>query len=168
MRLPPVRFLGLWAAAALAGCTIEAPDFSGKSCTSSDDCPSSYTCVAARPSGGRTCEVLHLPGTGAGPGGPVPTWCKDIQPVLAASCVAACHGAVTTGSGRADFRLDVYETVGGVSGAKDMAARVHDRAAVSRSMPPPGNPMPTEDELALITRWAQGGAPRCDPTDGGS
>ena len=40
--------LGLWAAAA-AGCTIEAPDFAGKSCDSAADCPATFSCVAARP-----------------------------------------------------------------------------------------------------------------------
>ena len=164
MRASSSSLLGLWAAAVI-GCSIEAPDFSGKSCASSDDCPSPYTCVAARPGGGRTCEVLRGPGTTPAPDGPVPTWCKDIQPVLTASCVAGCHGASTTGSGRTDFRLDRFDDVSGVSGAKTMAARIKDRA-VGRTMPPPGNPLPTDAEIALIERWASGGAPLCDGAGG--
>lgn len=157
--------LGLWAAA--VGCTIEAPDFAGKSCESAADCPSSFSCVAARPGAGRTCEVLAGPGVST-PTGPVPTWCKDIQPVLAASCVASCHGITTAGSGRTDFRLDLYDASGGVLGARQMAPNVRARA-VAHTMPPAGNPAPSEAEIALIDRWATGGAPLCgDAGDGGT
>ena len=157
-------------AAAAAGCTIEAPDFTGKSCDTAADCPEPYTCVAARPGAGRTCEVLNGPGVSNPSTGPVPTWCKDIQPILAASCVSSCHGSDTSLSGRTDFRLDLYEADGGVAGAKLMAPRIHARAVTFRTMPPPGNPEPTEAERALIDRWASGGAPFCEesaPVDGG-
>ncbi|WP_233262093.1 hypothetical protein [Vitiosangium sp. GDMCC 1.1324] len=162
-----LSLLGLCAAAA-AGCTIEAPDFSGKSCQSPADCPSAYTCVAARSGAGRTCEVLNGPGVTEPNDGPVPTWCSDIQPILAANCVSSCHGATTKDSGRADFRLDMYEADGGVAGAKLMAPRIHARAVTFRTMPPPGRglPEPTEDERSLINRWASGGAPFCG--DGGT
>ncbi|QRK05773.1 hypothetical protein JQX13_37365 [Archangium violaceum] len=162
-----LSLLGL-CAAAVAGCTIEAPDFSGKSCASIADCPKSYTCVAARPGAGRTCEVLNAPGVTDPNDGPVPTWCQDIQPILAANCVSSCHGADTSGSGRADFRLDMYEADGGVAGAKLMAPRIHARVVTYRDMPPPsrGLPEPTEDERSLIDRWASGGSPSCD--DGGT
>ncbi len=172
---PPMKpfslsILGL-CAAALAGCVLEAPDFTGKSCETADDCPEPYTCVAARPSAGRTCEVLNGPGTSGPNTGPVPTWCKDIQPILAANCVSACHGAAPNTSGRTDFRLDRYDMEGGVAGAKLMAPRIHARTVVFRTMPPPeqGLPEPTEAERALIDRWASGGAPLCDSPslDGG-
>lgn len=154
--------LGLCAVAA-AGCTIEAPDFTGKSCESAADCPQPYTCVAARPGAGRTCEVLNGPGVTDPNAGPVPTWCQDIQPILAANCVSSCHGATTTGSERPDFRLDMYEADGGIAGAKLMAPRIHARTVTFRTMPPPGRgyPEPTEAERALIDRWAAGGAPFC-------
>ena len=103
--------------------------------------------------------------------GPVPTWCKDIQPILAATCVSSCHGETTSGSNRPDFRLDTYERVGEVAGAKLMAPRIHARAVTFRTMPPPGHPAPTEAERALIDRWAAGGAPFCNgdlTPDGGS
>ncbi|WNG36289.1 hypothetical protein F0U61_23410 [Archangium violaceum] len=163
-----LSLLGL-CAAAVAGCTIEAPDFSGKSCESIADCPKSYTCVAARPGAGRTCEVLNTPGVSDPNDGRVPTWCQDIQPILAANCVSSCHGADTTGSnGRSDFRLDLYEADGGVAGAKLMAPRIHARVVTYRDMPPPGRglPEPTEEERLLIDRWAAGGAPLCN--DGGT
>jgi len=163
--------LGLCAALA-TGCSLEAPDFTGKSCEAATDCPSTHACVAARPGEGRTCELLQPPGVTPAAEGPVPTWCKDIQPVLAASCVASCHGAVTDGSGRKDFRLDRYETVGGVLGAKDKAERIQDRTYAQRTMPPQGSPEPSEAERALIDRWFRGGAPLCDdggtPGDGGT
>ena len=152
------------------GCTIEAPDFSGKSCESAYDCPRPYTCVAARPGAGRTCEVLDGPGTTDPNAGPVPTWCQDIQPILAANCLSSCHGPDTSRSNRPDFRLDMYEADGGVAGAKLMAPRIHARTVVFRTMPPPEYPEPTEAERALIDRWATGGAPFCEAAgpDGGS
>lgn len=171
MKRLSLSLLGLCAAAA-AGCTLESPDFTGKSCESPADCPPPYTCVAARPGAGRTCEVLNTPGTsGSTDGGPVPTWCQDIQPILAANCVSSCHGADTSGSGRTDFRLDMYEADGGIAGAWLMAPRIYARAVTFRTMPPPGRglPEPTEAERSLIDRWASGGAPFCDSvaSDGG-
>jgi len=164
--------LGLCAALAM-GCTIEAPDFTGKSCVAAADCPSSHSCVAARPGEGRTCELLQPPGVTPTEDGPVPTWCKDVQPILAASCVDSCHGEVTDGSGKKDFRLDRYETVGAVAGAKDKASRIQARAFEQPSMPPSYySAQPTEEERAILDRWARGGAPFCDDgagtNDGGT
>ncbi|MET0402640.1 MAG: hypothetical protein ABW123_09565 [Cystobacter sp.] len=164
--------LALGAAAVGPGCTIEAPDFSGKSCMTTADCPVPHTCVAARPGAGRTCEILRGPDSAEPPAdGPVPTWCADVQPVMAASCVSACHGSPETGNVRPGFRLDVYETAGGVLGARDMAARIRERAVVQRTMPPPGGVEPTEAQRALLERWATGGTPLCaqdTPGDAGS
>jgi hypothetical protein len=115
--------------------------------------------------------VLNGPGTSDPNTGPVPTWCQDIQPIMAANCVSVCHGATTTGSGRTDFRLDVYEADGGIAGAWLMAPRIHARTVVFRTMPPPAaSPQPTEEQRDLIDRWASGGAPFCETagTDGGS
>ena len=164
-----LRLLGLGVIGAITGCTIEAPDFSGKSCDSAADCPSAYTCVAARSGAGHTCEVLGTPGvTDTTPTGPVATWCKDVQPILAANCISTCHGASTASSGRTDFRLDMYADNGSVKGAKSMADRIKVRAVDQQTMPPPGNPAPSTDQLALISSWATGGAPECDTTDGGT
>ncbi|MBZ4416368.1 hypothetical protein [Myxococcus sp. RHSTA-1-4] len=153
--------------AALA-CTIEVADFTGKKCESASDCPEPYVCVAARPGEGRTCEVLGLPGTRDVNAGPVPTWCADIEPILAASCVSSCHGADTSGSGNSTFRLDYYAPdAGGVPGARAKAERIRQRASVFQDMPPPEGsvPIPTAEQRALIARWAEGGAPLC--VDGG-
>jgi hypothetical protein len=153
----------------LVGCVVPVSDFAGKTCETAADCPDSYVCVAARPGAGRTCEVLGLPelADAGGPApGPVPTWCADVQPLLATYCISSCHGTVHTGSGRTDFQLDIYEGNGSVMGAKDMAPRIEKRAYEFRDMPPVGNPAPTSEEREVIGRWAQGGAPFCNP-DGG-
>lgn len=162
------------AVVAIVGCAVSVSDFAGKSCEVAEDCPDSYVCVAARPGAGRTCEVLALPevADAGGPGpGPVPTWCADVQPLLATYCLASCHGTVHTGSGRTDFQLDIYESNGSIKGAKEMAPRIDVRAAKFKDMPPVGNPAPTADERAIIGQWAENGAPFCNDggttTDGG-
>lgn len=98
-----------------------------------------------------------------------PRWCKDVQPIRAASCVANCHGAETYNSGHAGFRLDDYVAEdGGVPGAKSQALRTLVRAVNATSMPPSYfNPKPTSEERELLGRWIAAGAPYCD-TDGGN
>jgi len=163
------------AAVAVVGCVVSVSDFAGKSCETAADCPEPYVCVAARPGAGRTCEALRLPqvADGGGGGGPVPTYCKDIQPILMAHCISTCHGADNSGSKQTSFRLDYYEpTVAGqVRGAKAMAPRIKLRAVDFQDMPPLGSPEPTAAERELLGRWAEGGAPLCDsgpPADGGT
>lgn len=170
-----ITSMGLSAAVAVVGCVVSVSDFAGKSCEFAEDCPEPYVCVSARPGADRTCEALGLPGVAdaGGPSGPVPTWCADIQPILAANCISGCHGAETGGSGRSDFRLDYYTPDAGQPlGAKEMAASIRQRASVFRDMPPPGNPEPTEEERQLISQWVTGGAPLCGdggtPADGGT
>ncbi|HEX8698043.1 MAG TPA: hypothetical protein VF815_04355 [Myxococcaceae bacterium] len=168
------------AAVAVVGCIVSVSDFAGKTCEVAADCPEPYVCVAARPGAGRTCEVLRLPEVAdGGGGGPVPTYCADIGPILLANCVSGCHGEDFSGSNRDDFRLDYYEppAAGQVKGAKAMATRIRLRAFEFQDMPPPGTlPEPTAAERALLARWAEGGAPLCDspspdgglPPDGGT
>ncbi|WP_224362249.1 hypothetical protein [Hyalangium versicolor] len=154
---------------AVVGCTVSVMDFAGKKCEVAEDCPDSYVCVAARPGAGRTCEALGLPGISDGgeiPTGPVPTWCTDVQPLLANYCLSSCHGTDHSNSGRTDFQLDIYESAGGVKGALEMAPRIEARAVRLQDMPPMGSPAPTAEEREILGRWAQGGAPFCD-TDGG-
>jgi len=158
-------------------CTIDVTDFTGKTCEWPGDCPDTHVCVAVRPGAGRTCEVLGLPGApdaGGGDAGPVPTYCRDVQPILAASCVSTCHGADTSGSQVATFRLDYYAPpdggvdggsgAGTVPGAFAKAERIRQRASVFQDMPPTGGavPAPSAEERALLARWALGGAPFCD------
>ncbi len=155
-----------------AACVIDVNDFSGKTCETASDCPDPYVCVAARAGAGRTCEVLGRPALSDGGdpnAGPVPTYCQDIQPILAATCVSSCHGADHT-NGQPGFRLDYYAADGGEPGAFSKAERIKARASDFKTMPPPGYPAPSNEERALLARWAVGGAPLCDvgTPDGGS
>ncbi len=154
----------------VVGCVVPVSDFAGKRCEAAEDCPDPYVCVAVRPGAGRTCEALRSPEVADGGGidpGPVPTWCADIQPILAANCISSCHGVDSSTSQRTDFRLDYYAPdAGEPAGAKAMASRIKVRAVDFQDMPPLGNPMPTSSERALIGQWVEGGAPFC--TDAGS
>lgn len=105
---------------------------------------------------GRPCPTASAP-----PPPRPPTW-AEVQPILLRSC-SRCHGATTTGSGRTDFRLDVYETVGNVKGARDMAPRIRARAVVLFTMPPASASAPLNTERELLGRWVEAGAPGPSP-----
>ncbi|HYH95229.1 hypothetical protein [Hyalangium sp.] len=152
---------------AAAGCIISQDELADRTCLSDADCPEAYACTG--PEGLRFCEVIYPPpgstvdGGTPDAGGVTPTYCANVQPILEATCVSSCHGAVTTGSGRTDFRLDYYEAEAGQPrGAKDMAARIKARAFDLRTMPPPGSTAPSDAERAVLGRWAAAGAPFCD------
>jgi hypothetical protein len=163
-------FLALAAVLAAAGCIISQDENAGRSCAFDADCPAAYACVG--PEGQRSCEVIYPPRStppdaGSADAGVVPTYCVEVQPILAAYCVSSCHGAVTTGSGKTDFRLDYYEPDGGdPKGAKAMASAIKARAFDIPTMPPSANPAPSNAERAVLARWAVAGAPFC--TDGGT
>lgn len=91
-----------------------------------------------------------------------PTWCRDIQPVMTASCVSSCHGQTTTGSGRTDFRLDVYSSTTAPQGAREKAARIKARAVDARTMPPTSRPPLSDADRDLLDRWIAAGTPQCD------
>jgi len=154
-----------------SGCFLAENAGPGHPCSDDSECPASYRCVTVS-ADQRSCEVLYPPApqetdAGSVDAGPVPTWCQDIRPILAASCVGSCHGADTSGSGQTGFRLDQYAASGGVNGARDLAARIKVRAVDEpRTMPPPGSPAPSAAERELLTRWIAGGTPLC--TDGGT
>jgi hypothetical protein len=162
-------FLSLAVVLVAAGCIISQDELAGRACASDADCSEAYACVGLE--GQRFCEVIYPPRTnsadaGAGDAGVVPTYCADVQPILSATCVSNCHGAVNSGSERTDFRLDYYEPdAGQLKGARAMADRIKARAFDLRTMPPLGNPMPSDAERAVLARWAVAGAPFC--TDGG-
>jgi len=163
-------FLALAAVLTAGGCIISQDESAGRACTFDADCPEDYTCSG--PEGLRSCEVLYPPRPSttadAGPvdAGVLPTYCAEVRPVLAATCVSSCHGADSSSSGRTDFRLDYYEPAPGQpKGAKDMAARIKVRAFDQRTMPPLDSPQPSDAQRALLARWATAGAPFC--RDGG-
>jgi hypothetical protein len=148
-----------------AGCIISQEQLAGSACSSDAECPEDYVCVG--PEGQRSCQVIYPPQAGVDGGMPdagvVPTYCAEIQPILAANCISSCHGADTSVSGHPEFRLDYYEgDAGQPKGAKDMAPRIKVRAFDLRTMPPAGNPAPTDAQRALLGRWATAGAPFCD------
>ncbi len=95
-----------------------------------------------------------------------PTWCRDIQPVMAANCVSSCHGQTTTGSGRTDFRLDVYSSATSPVGAREKAARIKARAVDARTMPPTNRTPLSAADRDLLDRWIDAGTPQC--TDAGT
>lgn len=159
------------AAAVLASaCFIQAGDLVGKQCRTNVDCMDPYVCVAARASGARTCELLRGPDTQS-PGGSGPVdWCKDVQPLLARSCVANCHGSDTSGSSQLTFRLDAYAFDGGFPlGAFAKASRIRVRVEAD-DMPPVGfSPRLSVEEGRRVTRWVDLGAPECvAAADGGT
>ncbi|AKJ03052.1 hypothetical protein ATI61_113240 [Archangium gephyra] len=162
--------LVLACALAASGCFLAENAGPGHPCSDDSECPASYRCVTVS-ADQRSCEVVYPPApletdAGSVDAGPVPTWCQDIRPIMAASCVASCHGADTSGSKRTDFRLDQYAAIGGVNGARDLAARIKARAVDTQTMPPPGNPAPSATERELLRRWIAGGTPLC--ADGGT
>jgi hypothetical protein len=167
-------FLALATVLSVAGCIISQDDAVNRACTSNADCPQAYACMELGAE--RVCELVYPPvvdaGTpDAGPGdaGVVPTYC-DVQPILNASCISSCHGAVSDSSGRKDFRLDYYEPAdGGVKGAKAMADRIKARTFDLRTMPPASyTPQPTDAERARVAQWVVGGALPCAPDGGGN
>lgn len=170
----PVPLLACGAVLAAVACSLNVDDLAGKACTDNSECPAAYACTALGADGERTCEVIYPPSYtqadgGGADAGPVPTYCKDIQPILAATCVSSCHGEDTSGSSQPSFRLDYYEPTGnGLPGARAKALRIRVRASDLKDMPPAGSPAPTAEERALIARWVVGGAPLCDaPADAG-
>ncbi|TQF15017.1 hypothetical protein FJV41_15655 [Myxococcus llanfairpwllgwyngyllgogerychwyrndrobwllllantysiliogogogochensis] len=165
----PVPLLACGAVLAVVACSLNVDDLAGKACTDNSECPTAYACTALGADGQRTCEVIYPPhyteADGGADAGPVPTYCKDVEPILAATCVSTCHGADTSGSSQTSFRLDYYEPTGnGVPGARAKALRIRVRASDLKDMPPTGSPQPTTEERALIARWVAGGAPLCDST----
>ncbi|MCP3059971.1 hypothetical protein LXT21_14400 [Myxococcus sp. K38C18041901] len=170
----PVPLLACGAVLVAVACSINVDDLAGRACSDDTECPSAYACTAVAADGQRTCEVVYPPhytdADGGTDAGPVPTYCKDVAPILAASCVSTCHGADTSGSGQSSFRLDYYEPTGnGVPGARAKALRIRVRTSELKDMPPSGSSVtqPTAEERALVARWVAGGAPFCDSPDAG-
>ncbi len=177
--------------ATVSACLLEDNPGPGLACSQDAECPADYRCApdvtgqrfceiiypppsqlsdagpgdAGSPDGGRPDGGGPISGgTDAGTDGGVlvvPSWCGDIQTIMANSCALNCHGATKTGSGRNDFRLDVYETAGGVKGALEMAGRIKVRAVDQQNMPPASRPDLTFTEINLIDRWIAAGAPQC-------
>jgi len=169
MRFALTSWVLVSAVVGLAGCLVDETDGTATPCGEDTDCPGTHRCVTLS-ADTRVCELIYPPrdtsagNTDAGTpdAGPVPTWCNDVQPLMNKTCVASCHGEVNRDSGKKDFRLDRYETVGGVLGAKDKAERIKVRAVEQRSMPPSAPYFSTAEQTVLL-RWIAAGTPECSP-----
>lgn len=85
--------------------------------------------------------------------------CVSVQTILDARC-ARCHGATPSNGAPEGIRLDVFEDTADALGAATMAFSIVDVADIGL-MPPAGSPegrVPAS-EVALLRRWADGGAP---------
>ena len=92
-----------------------------------------------------------------------PTWDEHIQPFVAEHCVL-CHGERPRNGAPSEFRLDVYDDVGGKLGARSMAAKMAE--VVGRGAMPPDGAGVGPNARAMFRRWAELGAPRspCTPS----
>ena len=92
-----------------------------------------------------------------------PTWANDIKPIMDKYC-NECHSVPPQQLAPGTLRLDVCETVAGLPGAQDQAARTQLRMVdlVPTPMPPVTYaPQPTDDDKEIVRRWVDQGAP-CD------
>ena len=151
-----------------AGCLLDS-GATGTPCESDADCPVYFACGDLTSATERTCQPLGfdaLPPGGAKDAGTAHFWCKDVAPVVEKHCVSACHGEVTSGSGKPNFRLDRYEDASATQkGAFGMAAELKQRTSIEKTMPPGGGTI-TEEERTLLAAWVDQGAAYCD--DGSS
>jgi hypothetical protein len=157
--------LGSAAIVTVAACVLATPDYSGRSCDDSSDCPEPYACVfGARPGSGRTCEVLYPPpyqdgGVEPLDGGPV-YYCSEVKPLLDAYCTY-CHGEESQLS--PGMRLDIFDGGFDVKGAGQIAGRIKLRAYDREDMPVRyATVFPTKDERRILALWAVTGGQECD------
>jgi hypothetical protein len=107
--------------------------------------------------------ALALPAAALAADAPVPTFAKDVAPILYKSCVE-CHRPTMF----APMSLVTYDD------ARPWARSIKQRV-VARAMPPWGadaphgvfknDPTLTADEIDTIARWVDGGAPKGDDKD---
>ena len=146
--------------AVAVACSLDGPDFQGKSCVTSADCPSLYSCVLDG-SGAKVCNLGVYSGQVGVDGGV--DYCSGAEAVLNASCTLGCHGPSTAGSGQDSFRLDYYEPPAGTSavGAYAKRDRIQARINDANAPMPPAPSELSDDDKALLNQWIAGGAPFC-------
>ncbi len=159
----------LGALATTLSCQLEPPEYVGKECSRSTDCPQPLSCVVARPGGDATCEFLSGPLELAPP--PPTFYCSDVKKVMADYCVA-CHAATPSQGAPATSRLDIWEdtTVDGktVRGVGSMGAAIIDRTVSKGDMPPSTFPVQaTPEAKRILTAWGRNKFPIFNAADGG-
>ncbi len=99
-----------------------------------------------------------------------PAIANDVLPVLKRTCVS-CHGPEKV---KAGLRLDTFEGIkkGGDNGAVIKPGKAKASPLIQRlllplkhddHMPPADKPQPTAEEIALLRRWVDAGAPGDNP-----
>jgi hypothetical protein len=96
-----------------------------------------------------------------------PTWDTNIEPLMRARC-NSCHGPVPQEGAPDYLRTDIYDDDGGTQGARSLAHRHAVRAASSsRPMPPTSSAAMSDEEIRMLVRWDELGAPRTAADLGG-
>ena len=81
----------------------------------------------------------------------------DVKTIMNNHC-NRCHGNRSNRGAKGGFRTDVYENIGDVSGARDMA---RDLYVVTKrgKMPPEAGSELGPNDLAILHKWYEYGAP---------
>jgi hypothetical protein len=95
-----------------------------------------------------------------------PTYDEHVGPILDQYC-APCHTVPAGGGAPTYFRLDQYGDEGSLGGAYAMRDRIDARAGSATTMPPSGNPAPTQIERDTLALWVEQGAPESPGDVGG-
>jgi len=88
-----------------------------------------------------------------------PTYNRDIYPLFRDHCLL-CHGSPANRGAPSTFRLDVYDDVNGVTGAKSYASMAA-WDVMNNKMPPAaehGDSLGPNGK-AMLQKWADNGAP---------
>jgi uncharacterized membrane protein len=80
--------------------------------------------------------------------GQAPDFANTVRPVLAKHCFS-CHNAKLTFG---KLNLEATRDPGSASSQTDVWEKVREKVAAGK-MPPPGQPVPSKTELAVVTTW---------------
>jgi mono/diheme cytochrome c family protein len=112
-----------------------------------------------------TALVLPAPLLAQPAGKTEPTFETHVRPILKANCFE-CHGEGKKLKGGLDLRLRHFLVKGGKSGPALKPGKPADSPILERLRSqemPPGKKKLTKDEIAVIERWIQAGAPAARP-----
>ncbi len=112
-----------------------------------------------------TFLLLFVPGLSLAADGAVPTFEKDVRPILKAHCFH-CHGEENVTKGGLDVRLVRYITKGGDSGPAVVAgvpAKSHLLELVKSGEMPKGKGKLSEREITTLEKWIAAGAKTLRP-----